>query len=229
MHQRQQGAARAKVASASPETPTFGSSPLHHRAVANRSVFQERVAFLRGFVANPQQVGSVIPSSQLLERRLVRCADLARAQCVVELGPGTGGTTRALLAALPPGAHLLAIELSADFAERLRSSITDPRLIVAQGSAEHIGQFLAQYQLPAPDAVISGIPFSTMPEPVADGIAAEIARVLAPRGRFVAYQVRAAVAGYASPYLGQPRKQWEFVNIPPVQVFTWTRQDRAKA
>ena len=82
---------------------------------------------------------------------------------------------------------------------------------------------LAAHRLPAPDAVISGIPFSTMPPEVADRIAAAIARVLAPGGRFVAYQVRAHVARYTTPYLGAPQQQWEWINLPPVRVFTWAR------
>jgi len=191
--------------------------------VGARQTLHERIAFLRGFVAHPGQVGSVIPSSHVLEQRLVRSARLARARCVVELGPGTGGTTRAFLKAMPATAHLLAIELSAEFAARLHASIRDPRLSVAQGSAEYIDRFVVEHGLPAPDAVISGIPFSTMPPEVADRIAAQIARVLAPGGRFVAYQVRAHVADYARPYLGEPRKEWELINIPPVRVFTWTR------
>jgi len=188
-----------------------------------RQALRERLAFLREFVAHPGQVGSVIPSSHTLEQRLVRNAQLLRARCVVELGPGTGGTTRAFLRAMPTTAQLLAIELSEDFAARLRLSIRDPRLTVVHGSAEYIDRFLAEHGLPAPDAVISGIPFSTMPRELADGIAAGIARVLAPGGRFVAYQVRPHVADYATPYLGQARRQWELINIPPVRVFTWTR------
>ncbi len=62
-----------------------------------------------------------------------------------------------------------------------------------------------------------------MPADVADRIARAVSTVLAPGGRFVAYQVRAHVAGYATPYLGAPRKQWELINIPPVRVFTWTK------
>ena len=193
------------------------------REVGPLQALRERIAFLRGFVAHPGQVGSVIPSSHVLEQRLVRSARLLRARCVVELGPGTGGTTRAFLKAMPACSHLLAIELSEEFAARLRASIRDPRLAVAQGSAEFVDRFLAEHGLPAPDAVISGIPFSTMPRDVADRIAAAIARVLAPGGRFVAYQVRPHVADYTTPYLGQPRKEWELINVPPVRVFTWTR------
>jgi phospholipid N-methyltransferase len=217
-HVPQAGVAHAELGQAPPATEQreqAGSGALQ--------ALRERVDFLRGFVAHPGQVGSVIPSSHVLEQRLVRNARLLRARCVVELGPGTGGTTRAFLGAMSSTAQLLAIELNEEFAVRLRSSIRDPRLTVAQGSAESIDRFLAEHGLPAPDAVISGIPFSTMPHAVADRIAAEVARVLAPGGRFVAYQVRAHVADYATPYLGRARKEWELVNIPPVRVFTWTR------
>ncbi len=195
------------------------------RAGTPLDALRERIAFLRGFVAHPDQVGSVIPSSHALEQRLVHSARLLRARCVVELGPGTGGTTRAFLRAMPSAGHLLAIELNDDFATRLRTSIRDPRLSIVQGSAEFIARYLAEQRLPAPEAVISGIPFSTMPHSVADRIAGEISQVLAPGGRFVAYQVRAHVADYAAPYLGKPRKEWELINIPPVRVFTWTRAD----
>ncbi|MFL6691517.1 MAG: hypothetical protein ACJ8GO_01010, partial [Ramlibacter sp.] len=65
--------------------------------------------------------------------------------------------------------------------------------------------------------------FSTMPPAVSDRIAAAIARVLRPGGRFVAYQVRAHVSDFATPHLGRGEKQWEVVNIPPVRVFTWTK------
>lgn len=221
MRQEQRGAASARIAPVSAAAP--GPTPLPRRLARTLEGLRERVAFLRGFVAHPQQVGSVVPSSHVLEQRIVRSAGLDGARCVVELGPGTGGTTRALMRALPADARLLAIELSEAFAHRLPSTVADPRLVVAQGSAESIGAFLAEHRLPAPDAIVSGIPFSTMPPAVADRIAAEIASVLAPGGRFVAYQVRAAVASYVTPYLGQPRKDWEWINIPPVQVFTWTR------
>jgi phospholipid N-methyltransferase len=184
---------------------------------------RDDIAFLKGFLQHPDQVGSVIPSSGFLEQRLVRCAQVGSARCVVELGPGTGGTTRALLDAMRIDATLLAIELSPTFHARISNVIDDARFIAQLGSAEHIAEFLAARRLPAPDAVISGIPFSTMPADVADRIAKAIAGVLAPGGRFVAYQVRAHVANYTTPYLGQPKKQWEMINIPPVRVFTWTK------
>jgi phosphatidylethanolamine/phosphatidyl-N-methylethanolamine N-methyltransferase len=62
-----------------------------------------------------------------------------------------------------------------------------------------------------------------MPKAVSDSIAAAIAQVLRPGGRFVAYQVRGHVADFVAPYLGEPDRQWEMVNVPPVRVYTWIK------
>lgn len=185
----------------------------------------DRRAFLSGFLQRPREVGSVIPSSRWLERRLVRTAGLAQARTVVELGPGTGGTTRAFLRAMPADSRLLAIELSPAFAERLDRQSTDSRLIVQHGSAEHLAEHLQAHGLPAPDVVLSGIPFSTMPAEVAERIAAAVSQALAPGGSFVAYQLRGHVARFASQHLGPPERSIEWVNIPPMQVFRWTRPE----
>ena len=119
------------------------------------------LAFFMGFLRHPEQVGSIIPSSRFLEQRLVGIADMARAKLVLELGPGTGGTTRAFLDALPEDGRLLAIELDSEFVSILKHD-ADPRLIVHQGNAEQIEEVLEQHHLPQPQVVISGIPFSTM-------------------------------------------------------------------
>jgi phosphatidylethanolamine/phosphatidyl-N-methylethanolamine N-methyltransferase len=187
------------------------------------SPWADKRAFLAGFLRHPREVGSVIPSSPWMERRLVRTARLAQAHTVVELGPGTGGTTRAFLRAMPADARLLAIELSPVFRDRLARQQPDPRLVVQCGSAEQIAEFLRLHKMPAPDVVISGIPFSTLPADVGGRIAAAVAGVLAPGGRFVAYQLRPHVARFATPYLGRPERSLELLNIPPMQVFCWTQ------
>lgn len=202
--------------------------PTRHARVGPREIaiarLRDSAEFLGGFVRNPAQVGSVIPSSPWLEQRLVRNAQLATARMVVELGPGTGGTTAALLHALAPSGRLLAIELDALFHRHLAATLNDTRLSLELGSAERLAEILDAHRLPPPDAIVSGIPFSTMPPAVSDRIARVIAEVLAPGGRFVAYQVRAHVADFVTPYLGEPAKEWEFLNVPPVRVFTWLKR-----
>jgi phospholipid N-methyltransferase len=183
----------------------------------------KRLTFLQGFLRKPQQVGSVVPSSRFLERRLVRIADIASSNVVVELGPGTGGTTRAILRALPTHGRLLAIEIDPEFAALLRRECHDPRLIVHQGSAEHIRATLAAHGVLRADAVISGIPFSTMPEPLGEWIIREVHDALAPGGRFVAYQFRDRVAELGRSVFGPPDVDLEPLNMPPVRVYCWRK------
>jgi phospholipid N-methyltransferase len=212
-----------KSAVAVPRADVIADFAQHDDARPEASRLADDLAFLRGFLARPMQVASVVPSSVFLEQRVVRAAGLSNARCVVELGPGTGGTTRALLRALMPHARLLAIELNPYFCARLRRRIRDARLAVQEGSAEALADHLADRGLPAPDAIISGIPFSTLPAEAAQRIAAAIHATLAPGGRFVAYQLRAHVAGYATPHLGAPAVAWEWRNVPPMRVFRWVK------
>lgn len=183
----------------------------------------DAAAFLRGFLAHPFEVASVMPSSAYLESRVVQAAGLAQARCVVELGPGTGGTTRALLRSLAPRARLLAIEVNPDFCDRLRRRIDDPRLVVQAGSAESLAETLRARGMPAADVVVSGIPFSVLPRDVAQRIAEAIYTNLAPGGRLVAYQCSSHVARYLIPHLGPPRTMWEWRSLPPMRVFVWVK------
>ncbi len=181
-----------------------------------------RFAFLQGFLKSPMEVGSIIPSSRFLERRIVRSAEVGRAKLVVELGPGTGGTTRALLKAMDPGARLVAIEVNPRFVALLRR-IRDPRLIVHEGSAAEIGEVLAHYGLPAPDVILSGIPFSTMKRSVAMAILRSVHDALEPGGLFVGYQVRDRIGTLGREVFGRPHVQMELLNVPPMRVYRWEK------
>jgi len=182
----------------------------------------DTLAFFKGFLDNPERVGSVIPSSRFLERRIVETADISRARLVVELGPGTGGTTRAMLRALPPEGRLLTIEINPEFAARL-AAIDDPRLINHVGSAVDIDSILAQYGLGRPDAVVSGIPFSTMPPTTAREILSSLWSSLGYGGRFVAYQFRSHVARFGRELFGSPDVTMELRNAPPMRLYRWLK------
>ena len=182
---------------------------------------QHPVAFLRGFLEKPAEVGSIIPSSRFMERRITRTADLASAKLAIELGPGTGGTTKALLEAMAPDAKLLAIEINPGFCELIEQSIRDPRLIVHEGSAAEIPEALVKHDLGAPDVVLSGIPFSTMPREVGLAILRSVNDSLAPGGRFVAYQFRDVVHTLGKRVFGPASVQLELLNMPPMRVYRW--------
>lgn len=142
---------------------------------------------------------------------------------MVELGPGTGGTTRTFLRHLAQDAQLLSIELSPYFHDLL-GEIADPRFTNHLGSAEDLAEILALHDMGQPDVVISGIPFSKMPEAVATLVAQAVKDNLADDGRFIAYQFRRDVASITGPIMGAPAScSLELRNIPPMWVYSWLK------
>lgn len=185
-----------------------------------------RVVFIQEFLKHPYQVASIIPSSRFLERRISQQARIGAAHTVVELGAGTGGTTRALLRDLPKDGKLLVVEINSRFCELVRR-IDDARLIVHHGNAQELQDALTAHGLPAPDAVVSGIPFSTMGNGAGTRTLQAVASALAPGGRFVAYQVSKQVDELASPLLGCARVEVELFNIPPMRIYRWEKDANA--
>jgi phospholipid N-methyltransferase len=204
------GRARASVRARGAEAPSRG-----------------RLAFFRGFLRRPFEVASIRPSSRFLEQRIVKLAAVQAATTIVELGPGTGGTTRAILRAMPREGRLLGIEINPGF-QALLTRIDDPRFAVHFGSAAGLREALAARALPAPQAIISGIPFSTMDRALALEIADAVADALAPGGRFVAYQFTDEVHRFCRPRLGPARIELELLNIPPLRVFQWQKNGAAQ-
>lgn len=196
---------------------------VNHKANNNANHNHRRWTFLQEFLKHPLQIGSIVPSSRYLERAILQYAGAETANTIVELGCGTGGTTRAILRALAPQAKLLSIEINPRF-HAVVNEIDDQRLIAHLGSAEQLNDIIAHYGLTEPDAVISGIPFSTMKESVGSNIIREIKKVLAPNARFVAYQVSNRVAELSRPFLGQEKSVLEIRNIPPMRVYQWEKR-----
>ncbi len=181
-----------------------------------------RIAFFKGFLKRPAEVGSLIPSSRFLERRIVDLAKAETAKAIVELGPGTGGTTRALLRSMPHDAVLLTIEKNSRF-HNIISAIGDPRLIAHQGCAGDLVDIVSHYGINPVDAVVSGIPFSIIKPEFGRSIIQSISELLKQNGRFVAYQFRGRVNSLGQEVLGPSRVQLELLNIPPVRVYSWTK------
>jgi phospholipid N-methyltransferase len=182
----------------------------------------KRIAFFKGFLKRPSVVGSVIPSSRFLERRIVKLMDVSSAKRIVELGPGTGGVTRAVLRKMNADAKLLAIEINPDFIPVLRQ-MGDPRLIVHEGDVRFLREVLDEHGLEGADAVFSGIPFSTMSRSLAQEILHAVSRSLSPGGCFIAYQFRNRVAEIGCDVFGSPNVEIELLNVPPCRLYCWQK------
>ncbi len=188
------------------------------------SVQQNRpIQFLRGFLRNPKEVGSIVPSSRFLTRRVLECGRVSQARVIVELGPGTGVFTREILKRMPADAKLVAIEINSDFVHVLRREYRDSRLTIYAGSSTDLEKALAEAGETRADLVVSGVPFSTMERGAGRATLEAAKRVLSERGRFVAYQFRSHVRRFAEPVFGPAETHSGFWNLPPMRIYVWKR------
>jgi phospholipid N-methyltransferase len=164
-------------------------------------------------------LGSLIPSSRFLVDRVLRQVDWTRARTVVEYGPGVGTITGEILRRLRPDGSLVTIEMNGDFVRYLRRTVGDRRLHVAEGSAAEVAQILADRKLPHADYVISGIPYSTMPPDVREGILRATRDVLHPQGAFLVYQFTRAVLPHLRETFDLVDQEFEPRNIMPARLF----------
>ncbi len=187
------------------------------------SKWQQTFLFARTFFKHPIMLGSLVPSSRYLTEALMKKIDWQRARVLVEYGPGVGTLTWAMLQRMRPDAVLVAIESSSDFTRYVRGSMPDPRLKVVHGSAADVAGILAHLGLHSADYIVSGIPYSTMPDEVRRRILHESCRLLAPEGAFLVYQFTGAVLPHLRQVFGFVSTDFELRNVLPARIFYCAR------
>lgn len=180
---------------------------------------------------NPAAVGAVLPSSQALARRMVRGIDFNGSGAVLELGPGTGPFTAELQRQLKDRRHYLGIEINSRFIQLLRERY--PEMNFVEGSAEEADRFFRERSLPPLKAIISGLPFASLPIPVQDGILKSLDRLMAPGVTFRTFQYAHAMAMPAAIRFRRRMKELfgrgrisrpVLFNFPAAVVLSWQRE-----
>ena len=141
------------------------------------------MSILTEFVAHPRWTGAVAASSAAFALAMTEKMELQRARTVVELGPGTGPITQAILSRLPSDGRLITVEINRRLAANLTRRYRDCPVDVVHGSAADLADFVDG----PVDAVISGLPWPVMPELVQRRAWDAIGAVLSPGGRFATF------------------------------------------
>jgi phosphatidylethanolamine/phosphatidyl-N-methylethanolamine N-methyltransferase len=180
--------------------------------------------FLQELVNCPRQVGAILPSSKKLAVAMARWLPPQGDSYVLELGPGTGVVTQALLERGLREDRLIAIEMSPKMADHLRERF--PRATIITGDAFELDALLAKH---APKArnisvVFSSLPLLNFEAHIADSLAKKIRALLPAQGKLVQY----------SYHLGnqQPKAAAHFrylasdliwLNLPPARVSVYQK------
>jgi phospholipid N-methyltransferase len=181
-----------------------------------RQQVTDRLRFLRAFVANPRQVGAVLPTSRSAVRDMLDLADLPGAGLVVELGAGTGSQTGQILERLGPAARLVALEIDPALADLLAARYDDPRLQVVCGSAEQLADHLAGERA---DVVVCALPFTSLEQGLRRRILDQLPRALAATGTAVVIQYSPLIESELRRRFGTVRRRISPLNVPPAWLF----------
>lgn len=178
------------------------------------------------FLRMPGSVGAVAPSSSRLAEMITEAAGVDQASVVVELGPGTGAFTSAILRKLRPGATFIAIEANQAFVDVLRQR--HPEVPVHHDCAQHIRRCLEAHGHSRCDCVVSGLPFTAFSGRMQDDLLTAVSDVLSPGGRLVTF---AYLGGRLLPggrrfrrrlkaeFSGVSTTPTVWVNLPPAFVY----------
>lgn len=188
----------------------------------SRTISRQLFLFARNFFRYPKLLGSLVPSSPFLVKHVLSLVDWERARVVVEYGPGVGTITQEILKRIRPDATLVAIELNPCFVEFLQNEISDPRLRVVYGSAADVASILRQLGLLHADYIISGIPYTLLPDGVRRVVTRETHHVLHPEGAFVVYQFTRTVLPYLRPTFANVKQDFNLFNILPARIYYCT-------
>jgi phosphatidylethanolamine/phosphatidyl-N-methylethanolamine N-methyltransferase len=175
--------------------------------------------FLRRWAANPLQMGSVVPSSPALGKRIAALVERAGDEVVVELGAGTGAITRALLAGGVPAERLVVVEIVPDMAQHLAR--TFPGVTVVQGDAFALPEALPAALQGRVGTAICGIPLVLLPIEQQRRFVAAVEAVAPGRGFLLYTYCITSPLPWRALGLTARREAWTPLNLPPASVWRY--------
>lgn len=183
------------------------------------------VAFVAAWLRNPAAVGSIVPSGRALAAAMAQHAARYGHGIIVELGPGTGAITAALLASGVPGDRLYLVERNPQLVAYLRDCFTGLRVV--EGDASRLRSLAKRDGLKDVSLVVSGIPLRNLSRNARFALLHQSFRVMRRSGSFLQFTYNhlspisrslARRMGLVSVKLG-----YAWRNLPPASIWQFHR------
>jgi phosphatidylethanolamine/phosphatidyl-N-methylethanolamine N-methyltransferase len=192
------------------------------RALKKPLRLDDEVRFLRSWIEKPLHMGAVMPSSKLLARTMAQYVDVDSKGPVIELGPGTGAITNALLEHGVDQKRLVLVEYNPGFCALLRDRY--PQAKVVQGDAYALRASLGDLLDAPASAVISGLPLVTKPMLTRLKLIRDAFLALAPGAPFVQFTYSVAPPIPKSlPGVSTEASERIWMNLPPARVWVYRK------
>jgi phosphatidylethanolamine/phosphatidyl-N-methylethanolamine N-methyltransferase len=180
----------------------------------------DEMQFIRSWIEKPLSTGAVMPSSKALARTMASYVDPQSLGPVIELGPGTGPVTEALVQRGVDPARLILVEFNPVFCRLLRTRY--PAATVVQGDAYRLRRLLETYVKAPAAAVVSGLPLVTKPLRTRLRLISDAMGLLAPAAPFIQFTY-AMVPPIPKALSGIKAEASELIwmNLPPARVWVY--------
>ena len=150
--------------------------------------------------------------------------DWDRCDLFVEYGPGVGTFCQPVLDRLKRDGSLIVIDTNPLYIDYLQRTIADSRFTAVLGSAADVEEIIRAQGHDGADYVLSGLPFSTLPEGVGPAIVDATHDVLREGGAFLVYQFSAKARDFMARRFKRISAGFEPLNILPCKLF-WGWKD----
>jgi phosphatidylethanolamine/phosphatidyl-N-methylethanolamine N-methyltransferase len=193
------------------------------RALKKPPRLDDEVRFLRSWIEKPLHMGAVMPSGRVLARTMAQYVDIGSNGPVVELGPGTGAITSALIDHGVDQKRLVLVEYNPGFCALLRDRY--PQATVVQGDAYRLRDTLWNVlDMPA-TAVVSGLPLVTKPMLTRLRLIRDAFGASAPGAPFVQFTYSVAPPIPKSlPGVSTEASERIWMNLPPARVWVYRKR-----
>jgi phosphatidylethanolamine/phosphatidyl-N-methylethanolamine N-methyltransferase len=192
------------------------------RALKKPLRLDDEVRFLRSWIEKPLHMGAVMPSGRVLARTMAQYVDIKSSGPVVELGPGTGAITNALIEHGVDQKRLVLVEYDPGFCALLRDRY--PHAKVVQGDAYKLRDSLWDVLNVPASAVVSGLPLVTKPMLTRLKLIRDAFLALAPGAPFVQFTYSVAPPIPKSlPGVSTEASERIWMNLPPARVWVYRK------
>jgi phosphatidylethanolamine/phosphatidyl-N-methylethanolamine N-methyltransferase len=182
----------------------------------------DEVRFLRSWIEKPLHVGAVMPSGRLLARTMAHYVDPYAEGPVVELGPGTGAITNALIDHGVDQKRLVLVEYNPGFCALLRDRY--PQAKVVQGDAYTLRDTLWNVLSAPATAIVSGLPLVTKPMMTRLKLIRDAFAALSPGAPFVQFTYAVVPPIPKSlPGVSTEASERIWMNLPPARVWVYRK------
>jgi phosphatidylethanolamine/phosphatidyl-N-methylethanolamine N-methyltransferase len=192
------------------------------RALKKPLRLDDEVRFLRSWIEKPLHMGAVMPSGRVLARTMAQYVDIKSEGPVVELGPGTGAITNALIEHGVDQKRLVLVEYNPGFCALLRERY--PHAKVVQGDAYTLRDSLRNVLSAPASAVVSGLPLVTKPMLTRLKLIRDAFAALAPGAPFVQFTYSVVPPIPKSlPGVSTEASERIWMNLPPARVWVYRK------